>query len=125
MDILTWGGVELSIMSSNPSKAGCAITLPALNKIFLSTPSSITELSSTSASKTSLLEFLELTTIKYLSLKDHFESLSFSTFLMHVELLVCNIPCCNSFVWRLRLEFSIRSIHLGQIEGLVSFSLWV
>ena len=63
MDNLTWGGVELSIMSSNPSKAGCAITLPALNKIFLSTPSSITELSSTSASKTSLLEFLELTSI--------------------------------------------------------------
>lgn len=125
MDSLTLGGVELSMMSSNPSKAGCAITLPALNKIFLSTPSSITELSRTSASKTSLLEFLELTTIKYLSLKDHFESLSFLIFLMHVELLVCNIPGCNSFVWRLPLASSIHLSHRDQIEDLVSFSLWV
>ena len=125
MDILTWGGVELSIMSSKPSRAGCAMTLPALNKIFLSTPSSITELSSTSASNTSLFEFLELTTIKHLSLKDHFESPSSLIFLMHVELLVYSIPCCNSFVWRLPLASSIHLSHLDQIEDLVSFALWV
>ena len=125
MDTLTWGGVELSMMSSYPSKAGCAITLPALNKIFLSTPSSITVLSSTSASKTSLFEFLELTTIKYLFLKDHFESLPFLIFLMHVELLVCNILYCNSFVWLLPLASSIHSNHQDQIEDSVSFALWV
>lgn len=122
MDILTWGGVELSMMSSNPSKAGSAMTLPALNRIFLSTPSSITELSSTSASNTSLFEFLELTTIKYLFLKDHFESLSFSIFLMLFVQLVCNTLCCNSFVLLLQLTSSIHLIHPGQIEDLVSFS---
>ena len=53
MDILTLGGVELSMISSYHSKAGWAIALPAVNKIFLSRPSSITELSSTSASNTS------------------------------------------------------------------------
>ena len=123
MDILTWGGVELSMMSSNASKAGCAMTLPALSKIFLSTPSSITELSSTSASNTSLFEFLELTTIKYLSLKAHFESLSFSISLMPVVQLVYNIPCCNSFVLLLQLTSSIHLIHPGQIEGLILFFL--
>ena len=107
MDILTWGGVELSMISSNPSKAGCAIALPAFNRIFFSTPSSTTELSSTSASNTSLFEFLELITIKYLSLKDHFESLSFSISLMRVVQLVYNIHCCNSFVLLLLLRFSI------------------
>ena len=124
MDILTWAGVELSMRSSNPSKAGLAIALPAVNKIFLSRLSSITELSSTSASNTSLFALLELLKIKYSFLKDHFGFLSFLVSLVHVELLVCNILYCNSFVWRPRLKFSIHWFHLVQIEDLVSFSLW-